>query len=236
MKMTTAMMIGVFTMGSGFSLADHRYDQHDHYQFKSKHHHKQAQKKATRHERKAEKHMREARKHYRKAQRHDRVSDRYTTISHHRQNDNFRSHKGNFGRVVNVEPIYRSYTRPVQSDSCRSHDGYNRGNNSYTGTVLGAVIGGALGHRIGDSHGDADVAAVAGGLLGASVGHNIDRRVSYNRGVRVDGPCRVRQHTETVRELVEYKVSYRYNGSTHHTRMDYDPGEWVKLNVEVSPV
>ena len=106
---------------------------------------------------------------------------------------------------------------------------------SYTGTVLGAVIGGALGHRIGDAHGDPRLAAVAGGLLGASIGRSIDHNANYNQGLRVAKPCRVRHQQETVRELVEYKVTYRYNGRVHHARMDYDPGEWVKLDVDISP-
>ena len=76
---------------------------------------------------------------------------------------------------------------------------------------------------------------MAGGLLGASVGRDIDRRASYNRGLRVEGPCRVGSHVESRRELVEYKVTYRYNGRVHHARMDHDPGEWVKLDVNVSP-
>ena len=76
---------------------------------------------------------------------------------------------------------------------------------------------------------------MAGGLLGASVGRDVGHRASYKRSLRVEGPCRIRQHEETRRQLVEYKVSYRYNGEVHLARMDYDPGEWVKLDVNVTP-
>jgi uncharacterized protein YcfJ len=34
---------------------------------------------------------------------------------------------------------------------------------------------------------------------------------------------------------VEYQVTYRYNGEVHRTTMDYDPGEWVKLDVDITP-
>jgi uncharacterized protein YcfJ len=71
--------------------------------------------------------------------------------------------------------------------------------------------------------------------LGASLGRDFDRRASYNRGLRVEGPCRVTHREETRRQLVEYKVSYRYNGEVHLARMDYDPGEWVKLDVNITP-
>jgi uncharacterized protein YcfJ len=140
-----------------------------------------------------------------------------------------------YGKVVHVEPVYRTYTRPARYNSCLRRDPERGHFVSYTGTVLGAVVGGALGHRIGDAHGDPGAAAIAGGLLGASIGRSIDHSISYNQGLRVSGPCRVRHQREKVRELVEYKVSYRYNGRVHYARMDHDPGKWVKLDVDVSP-
>ena len=140
-----------------------------------------------------------------------------------------------YGRVLSVEPVYRTVMRPVRVDSCLQREPQSFQHASFTGTVLGAVIGGAIGHRIGDAHGDPGAAALAGGLLGASIGHDINRSVSYNRGLRVTGPCRVSQRQESVRELVEYRVSYRYNGEVHRARMDHHPGEWIKLDVDVSP-
>lgn len=150
-----------------------------------------------------------------------------------------RDGKNNYGRVIHVEPVYRSYTVPRKSKSCIEFDHSMPVHTSYTGTILGAVIGGALGHSIGDAHGDPGAAAIAGGLIGASFGRSIDRSNSYNRHMYVTGPCRSDHHSDrrrrTVREVVEYKVTYRYNGRVHKARMDYDPGEWVKLNVNVSP-
>jgi uncharacterized protein YcfJ len=140
-----------------------------------------------------------------------------------------------YGRVLSVEPVYRYYTQPVSNHGCRQYDHRAPNYTSFAGTVLGAVVGGALGHRIGDAHGDPEVAAVAGGLLGAAIGRDIDRRAQYYRGMRVDGPCRVSHGARTRRELVEYRVSYRYNGRVHTTTMDHDPGEWVELNVDITP-
>jgi len=147
--------------------------------------------------------------------------------------------KGDYGRVIHVEPVYRTYKAPRDHHSCVQYDHSIPIRTSYTGTILGAFIGGALGHAIGDAHGDPDAAAIAGGLIGASFGRSIDRSHSYNRQLHVTGPCRSDRHRDrhyrTVREVVEYKVTYRYNGRVHKARMDYDPGEWVKLNVNVSP-
>ena len=211
MKLTTALILGVFTLGTTQVLADHRHadkawDFRGAYKH-AKHHHK-------------------VNKHHRIV--HQQVHAISAAYGHH-HNDR------NYGEVIHVEPVYHSFTRPVHEDSCLRHDSYRPQYTSHTGTILGAVIGGALGHRIGDAHGDPKVAALAGGLIGASIGSGLDRQANYNRGLSVIGPCRVSHHQETVRELVEYKVTYRYNGRVHTARMDRHPGEWVKLDVDVSP-
>ncbi len=197
MKVTTVLIAGVFTLGSAYSLSDHRG--HGHGAYHSHHH-------TVKHT-----YARE----YRSSRREREVTD--------------------YGRVLSVEPVYRYYRQPVGDHSCTRYDQRAPNYTSYTGTVFGAVVGGALGHRIGDAHGDPDVAAVAGGLLGAAIGRDIDRRAQYYRGMRVDGPCRVSHSERTRRELVEYQVTYRYNGEVHRTTMDYDPGEWVRVNVDITP-
>ena len=212
MKLTTVLIAGVFALGSSVTLADHGKRNGWH-----KGHHKHSA-------------------HCTHEVRHHRVvihEYRQPVSRGYRERD--RDYRDNYAEVVSVEPVYRYYSEPVQDHSCVQYDDRRAGHNSHTATVLGAVIGGALGHRIGDSHGDPKVAAVAGGLLGASVGRDIDQRARYNRGLLVEGPCRVSNHMETRRELVEYKVAYRYNGRLHYTRMDYDPGEWIKLDVTYTP-
>jgi len=147
-------------------------------------------------------------------------------------------HRGNrshqrgvvYGRVVSVEPIYR-YVDTGHRDSCVRYIDEDRPRGSYTSTVLGAIIGGAVGHRLGDKHGDPGVAAIAGGLLGASVGRDVGKQLDHRRRVVVDGPCGYRSEPAR-REVVEYAVRYRYNGEDYHTRMDYDPGEWIALDVK----
>jgi hypothetical protein len=49
------------------------------------------------------------------------------------------------------------------------------------------------------------------------------------------GPCGSQGHDRGGSEPVVYLVIYRYNGRVYREHMDYDPGEWVRLNVEASP-
>ena len=140
-----------------------------------------------------------------------------------------------YGRVVSVEPVYRVVPYTERVNSCVSYVEQPRRYRSHTSTVLGAVIGAAVGHRIGDSHGDATAAAIAGGVLGASLGRDIGNHSWEGRNLVVNGPCRPAERQRTRRELVEYEVRYRYNGQVYSTRMDHDPGEWIALDVDVTP-
>jgi uncharacterized protein YcfJ len=92
-----------------------------------------------------------------------------------------------------------------------------------------------VGHAIGDSHGDPKAAALAGGVIGASLGRDVGNHMHESRHLVVDGPCQPSERQHTRREVVEYVVSYRYNGEVYRTRMDYDPGEWIALDVDVKP-
>ena len=48
--------------------------------------------------------------------------------------------KGDYGRVIHVEPIYRSYTVSRNDHSCIQYDRSIPVQTSYTGTILGALI------------------------------------------------------------------------------------------------
>lgn len=49
-------------------------------------------------------------------------------------------------------------------------------------------------------------------------------------------PCTHGQRNGTLqRSLVGYQVAYRYQGQVYVTRMDYDPGERLRVRVTVRP-
>jgi uncharacterized protein YcfJ len=101
--------------------------------------------------------------------------------------------------------------------------------------VVGGIIGGAIGYHLGEEHSEQELGTIAGGLMGAAAGHGVSRHVYDARHIRVSGPCTPRHHDRRSSRPVEYQVIYRYNGRTYTEKMDYDPGEWVKLDVEATP-
>jgi uncharacterized protein YcfJ len=133
-------------------------------------------------------------------------------------------------RVVSSTPIYDTVSDP-QRECWTENQGYEtrsyRSDNT-GGTVLGAIVGGLVGSTVGKGNGRVAAAAV-GAATGAVVGNNWndgDRRVTTPREVQ---RCRT---TDRVRQVISgYDVHYRFQGREFDTRMPYDPGKWVSLNV-----
>lgn len=136
-------------------------------------------------------------------------------------------------KVISSTPIYEQVSEPRRE--CRteyeSRETYRSGNNT-GGALLGAVVGGLVGSTVGKGNGKVAAAAV-GAATGAVVGDRWnDRGGGYARDEYPVERCRV---TESYRqELVGYDVAYRYNGRNFNTRLPYDPGEWLSLNVNFS--
>lgn len=112
------------------------------------------------------------------------------------------------------------------------------------GTVLGAIVGGVAGHQVGSGRGN-DAATAAGAVIGGLVGNQIDReqgrygpggttthveRVPVERDVE---RCRTVQEVREAR--VGYDVRYEYQGREFHTRLDRDPGRFLRVAVNVEP-
>lgn len=147
-----------------------------------------------------------------------------------------------YARVLSSRPIvnYVTVTTPVrecwnetQSYSVDRHAGHKAG-----GTLLGAVIGGVIGHQVGSGRGK-DAATIAGSLIGAAIGSDASRKnhrqygtEQYSRPVE---RCRT-SYRETREERIDgYRVTYRYNGQRYVTEMPYDPGNKIRVRVDVRP-
>ena len=154
-------------------------------------------------------------------------------------------------RVLNVRPVQDRI--PVTREECWNdrQRGYEerRVTRSDTGaaigpgTVLGAIIGGVAGHQVGNGRGK-DAATAGGAVIGGLIGNQVDRdnrgapgsvteveRVPVERNVE-----RCRQVQEVREATVGYDVEYEFAGKRFNTRLDRDPGRFLRVAVNVVPV
>lgn len=142
------------------------------------------------------------------------------------------SHYG-WADVLRADPV-RGITRTdVPRRECYDQPvvRHERGN-SAAGTVLGAVIGGVLGHTVGKGDGRT-AATVAGAVAGGAVGNRAsDHGGDYDS---VQTRCRDVNTVREQRRIIGYDVEYRYRGEVYSARLNYDPGERLRVRVSVEP-
>ena len=149
-------------------------------------------------------------------------------------------------KVIGVDPVYETVSYQVPVEQCRlaevpvSYDEPYMRPRSYTGPIVGAIIGGALGNAVGHNKTNKKVGTAVGAILGGSIGRDIsNRRVNYGPqrvSYRTQEVCETVHETREETELLGYDVSYRYAGETFVTRMDHDPGKFLRVRVQVTPV
>lgn len=138
-------------------------------------------------------------------------------------------------RVISSTPIYDSINEP-RRECWTETVGYEtrsyRGDNNTGGAILGAIAGGLIGSTVGKGDGKVAAAAV-GAATGAVVGdrwNDGDRR--YESRPRQVERCQVRDNYRQV--ITGYDVRYRFQDREYTTRLPYDPGRWLTLNVSFS--
>lgn len=147
-----------------------------------------------------------------------------------------------FAEVVRVEPLRREVrVREPVRECWQESRPVSQGPFSYNhvgGTLVGSAIGVAVGNQIGRGSGK-DVARVAGALIGGAIGHNVsvDRQRQLGRdGAQVVERCDVRYRDRFEERIDGYEVTYEYAGREYVTRLPYDPGERIRVRVDVTPV
>ncbi len=146
-----------------------------------------------------------------------------------------------YADVVNVEPVRRQVrvSEPVREcwqETAQPSEGpfsYNHVGGTLIGSALGTVVGNQIGHGRGK-----DVARVAGALIGGAIGHNVSvdrQRQRYGDGGRTIERCDLRYRDSTEERIDGYEVTYEYAGRQYVTRLPYDPGERLRIRVDVNP-
>ncbi|TDR19495.1 glycine zipper 2TM domain-containing protein [Marinicella litoralis] len=137
----------------------------------------------------------------------------------------------NFGKVIQVDPIYQNVTIPEDRKVCDNRRVNHKQRSNHTGkTILGGIIGGAIGNKFGRGHGR-DASTALGVLIGASIGANkADHHRSQSR------TCYIETIYHNEEQMVGYDVTYEYNGELYQTQMQNHPGDRVKLRVNIDVV
>lgn len=147
-----------------------------------------------------------------------------------------------YARVVNVEPIVRRVRVETPQRECWQEDRYEEPASAQRGVagpmILGGLIGGAVGKHVSRDH--RRTGMLAGAIIGSAIGHDIGERrraaQSYHEPrVYTVERCGVR-YVDNYEERIEgYDVEYVYEGRHYHTRLPYDPGERIRIRVDVTP-
>jgi uncharacterized protein YcfJ len=153
-----------------------------------------------------------------------------------------------YARVIDVDPIVRHVRVTVPKRECWTETRYEEvqsgGPRPTAGsTILGGIIGAAIGNQIGRGDGRR-AATVAGAVIGSALGHDAaDRRnARYGNGpvVTESRPydaerCEVRYEASYEDRVEGYRVTYEYNGRRQMTQLPYDPGDRIRVRVDVHP-
>jgi len=146
-----------------------------------------------------------------------------------------------YADVLQSRPVYQSVTVSAPREECwqeqvRVKDSHR--SQSRTPVLVTTLLGGALGNAVGNNSSSRKVGAVVGAVLGHSVGRDIvaaNRRHQPARHQTVQ-QCELVDEYYDEERLVGYQVSYRYNGEDFSVRMNDDPGERIRLRVQIEPV
>jgi uncharacterized protein YcfJ len=148
-----------------------------------------------------------------------------------------------YAQVISSRPIIRYVTVKTPVQECWEDVEYYTVNHRPPGegarTLAGAVLGGVIGHQFGSGRGN-DAATVAGTLIGATIGNQSAYRAAegsygptqYSRPVT---RCETRYRERQEKRVEGYEVVYRYHGQKYSTRMPHDPGQRIRVRVDIRP-
>lgn len=144
--------------------------------------------------------------------------------------------------VLESRAIYELVEISTPQEQCWEEetevDRYPAAGRSRTPVLVSTILGGAIGNAVGHNKSNQRVGAVLGAMLGHSIGRDIMRRNEHSSGTEYQ----VVQRCETVYQqheeerLVGYRVTYLFNGEEYSVRTKSDPGEQIRVRIDVQPV
>lgn len=140
-------------------------------------------------------------------------------------------------KVVSASPITETVNHPTQQCWTENQQTtqYVPPQYSPAGALIGGLAGGLIGSTVG--RGTGKVAAAAGGaVLGAITGDRLANQNAAAGSNTTTTPvqrCHQVDNFETVTS--GYMVAYEYEGQQFKTRLPYNPGNELRVNVAVTP-
>jgi uncharacterized protein YcfJ len=136
-------------------------------------------------------------------------------------------------RVTKVTPITETINHPTQKCWTESREVTQPAPHDYGGAVLGTIAGGIIGSQIGKGNGKVAAGAV-GAAIGAVTGDHIANRDAEASTTTVPVQrCENVDNFET--RVAGYRVTYEYDNWKFTTRLPYNPGNELRVNVAVTP-
>lgn len=144
-----------------------------------------------------------------------------------------------YARVIRTQPVYQSVRVDEPRQECWdepvSYADPHYQNNVTAGGLIGAIAGGVIGNQFGGGAG-----RVAATALGAVVGANVGAGAAaantpYVAHEGYEQRCRVVPNSHVEDRVIGYDVTYRYGGRSYTTRLPYDPGDHIAVDVDVQP-
>ncbi len=139
--------------------------------------------------------------------------------------------------VVGVTPITEQVNRPTQqcwTETQQTTQAVPQQRN-FLGAIIGGVAGGLLGAQVGRGNGRIAGAAVGAGV-GALAGDAVANQNAGPGTVTTATPVqRCRQVDNFQAVTTGYMVTYEYDGQRFSTRLPYNPGNQLRVNVAVTP-
>jgi uncharacterized protein YcfJ len=159
-----------------------------------------------------------------------------------------------YADVVAVEPLVERHTitKPRQCSvvshrsTSYSHSRHQHRHRDYAdshgshgsaaATFFGGLIGGLVGNQFGGGSGRKAL-TIGGAIVGASIANQASRdRRDWSDPHPAQHRCSTELETREVEEIAGYLVHYRYHGQKFVKRMERDPGERVRIQVQVTPI
>jgi uncharacterized protein YcfJ len=138
-----------------------------------------------------------------------------------------------WANVLHVAPVYAEVRVPQMVEHCDQYERQGGSAGSAGAAMIGALIGGVIGNQVGSGNGRR-AATAAGAIAGGAIGHRAGGR--DDEPIRTESRCRMVEEHVLEQQLVGYDVEYRYRDDVFMSRLDYHPGDRVKIRIAVSPV